>query len=49
MLNFAIKEELKDDTSVYGSNLATKSNLIALKPEVGKQNINILLNVRTIL
>ena len=46
--NYATKKEIKDDTTgANTSNLVTKSNFIALKAEVDKLDIYILVNVPT--
>ena len=45
--NHATKKELKDATGVDTSNLAAKSNFIALKAEVEKLDINKMVNVPT--
>ena len=45
--NYALKKELDYATGVDTSDLAGKKNLIALKAEVGKLDINKLANVPT--
>ena len=47
MSNYAPKKELKDATGVDKSNLAAKYHFIDLKGEVGKLDINRLVNVPT--
>ena len=42
-----IKEELKDATGIETSNLAAKSNFIALKAKVDRLDINKLVNIPT--
>ena len=43
--DYSTKRELKDVTSVDTSNLAAKRDFIALKAEVGKLDINKLVNL----
>ena len=45
--NYATKKELKGTTGVDTSNLAAKTNFIALKAEVDKLDTNKLVNVPT--
>ena len=47
MSNYATKKELEHAADVNTPNLTAKSNLIALKQEVGKLDINKLVNVPT--
>ena len=47
--NYATKKELEHATSVDTSDLAAKKHFIALKVEVGKLDINKLVNVPTTL
>ena len=49
MPNYATVKELEHATGVDASNLATKSDFIALKAEFEKLDINELVNVPTIL
>ena len=47
MTNYATNQELDRATGVVTSDLAAKKYFIALKTEVGKLNINKLVNVST--
>ena len=47
MSNYATKKELDHATCVDISDLGTKKDLVALKAEVDKQDINELVNVQT--